>query len=85
VRRVETDMPGDAITGCKVTGLKLRARRKSGAVIHRFVAISSINRVWNGDGLGMLMLGMVLLGMDLLVFLEILGTLESFLTDLEIR
>jgi len=45
--------------------------------------MSSIYRVWNGDGLGMLMLGMVFFGMNLLVFLEILGTLECFLTDLE--
>ncbi len=33
----------------------------------------------------MFMLSMMLLCMDFLVFLEILGTLESFFTDLKIR
>ena len=48
-------------------------------------AISGVNRIGNGDGLGVLMLNMMLLGMNFLVLLEVLGSLESLFTNLKIR
>jgi hypothetical protein len=65
--------------------LRLEAGRKSGAIVHRLVTISSVNRVGNGDGLGVLMLGMMLFRVNLFVLLEILGSLEGLSTDLNLR
>jgi hypothetical protein len=67
-----------------MTRFRFRARRKPGVVIYRFAAIpGGVNRVWNGDSLGVLMLRVMLFGMNFLMLLEILGTLESFFTDLK--
>ena len=77
------DMSGHGITVYVMTRLQFRARRISGIVIYRFAAISGVNQVGNGDGLGMLMLSMMLLCMNFLVLLEVLGSLERLLTDLK--
>jgi hypothetical protein len=67
-----------------MTRFRFQTRRKPGVVIYRFVAISGgVNRVGNGDSLGVLMLSVVLFGMYFLMLLEILGTLESLFTDLK--
>jgi hypothetical protein len=65
--------------------LRLETGRKSGAIVHRLVTISGVNRVGNGDGLGVLMLGMMLFCVNLFVLLEILGSLEGLFTDLKLR
>lgn len=65
--------------------LRLETGRKSGAIVHRLVTISGVNRVGNGDGLGVLMLGMMLFCVNLFMLLEILGSLEGLFTDLKLR
>ena len=73
------------ITICIVTMLRPETGRHSRAFIHRLVTVSGVNRVGNGDGLGMLMLCMMLLCVNFFVLLEILGSLEGLITDLGIR
>jgi hypothetical protein len=65
--------------------LRLETRRNSGALVHRLVTISGVNRVGNGDGLGVLMLSMMLFCVNLFVLLEVLGSLEGLFTNLKIR
>jgi hypothetical protein len=65
--------------------LRLETGRNSGAIIHRLVTISGVNRVRDGDSLGVLMLSMVLFCVDFFVLLEVLGSLEGLFTDLKIR
>jgi len=65
--------------------LRLETGRSSGAIVHRLVTISDVNRVGNGDGLGVLMLSMMLFCVYLFVLLEVLGSLEGLFTDLKIR
>jgi hypothetical protein len=65
--------------------LRLETGRNSGAIVHRLVMISGVNRVRNGDGLGVLMLSMMLFSVNFFVLLEILGSLEGLFTDLKIR
>jgi hypothetical protein len=71
-----------SITICKVTMLRLETGRNSGAIVHRLVTISGVNRVGNGDGLGVLMLNMMLFCVNLFVLLEVLGSLEVLITDI---
>lgn len=78
-------MSEDTITVCEMTMLRPRTRSVSGSIILRLTAISGVNRIGNGDGLGVLMLNMMLLGMNFLVLLEVLGSLESLFTNLKIR
>jgi hypothetical protein len=65
--------------------LRLRTRRNPRAIVYRLVTISDVNRVGNGDGLGVLMLSMMFFCMDFFVLFEVLGSLEGLLTDLKIR
>jgi hypothetical protein len=65
--------------------LRLETGRNSGAIVHRLVTTSGVNRVGNGDSLGVLMLSMMLFRVNLFVLLEVLGSLEGLLTDLKIR
>ena len=65
--------------------LRLETGRNSGAIVHRLVTISGVNRVGNGDSLGVLMLSMMLFCVNFFVLLEVLGSLEVLLTNLKIR
>lgn len=65
--------------------LRLGMGRNPGAIIQRLVTISGVNRVRNGDGLGVLMLSMMLFCVNLFVLLEVLGSLEGLSTDLKSR
>ena len=60
-------------------------RLETGSIVHRLATISGVSRVWNGNGLGVLMLSMMLFGVNLFVLLEVLGSLEGLSTDLRIR
>jgi hypothetical protein len=73
------------ITICKVTMLRFETGRYSGALIHRLVTISGVNRVGDGDGLGVLMLSMMLFCVYFFVLLEVLGSLKGLFTDLKMR
>lgn len=63
--------------------LRLETGRNPGAIVHRLVTISSVSRVGNGDGLGVLVLSMMLFCVDFFVLLEVLGSLEGLFTDLK--
>jgi hypothetical protein len=78
-------MSEDTITVCEVTMLRLRTRRNPGAIVYRLATISGVNRVGNGDGLGVLVLYVMLFSVNFLVLLEVLGSLESLFTYLRIR
>lgn len=68
-----------------MTMLRLEMGRNSGAIIHRLVTISGVNRVGNGNSLGVLMLSMMLFCVNFFVLLKVLGSLEGLFTDLKLQ